>query len=124
MVNILLLSDDVGNFAGLETGLKRYENTNCFRAETSQLALELISEKAIDLVIVDDTFADASGIDFVKQLVSENPMTNCALVSSLSEKAFHEATEGLGILMQLPRQPGEKQAQLLMDTLYKIIKMY
>lgn len=76
--------------------------------------------KQIDLVIVDEQFADMSGIAFVKQLVKINPLVNTAIVSTLSDHDFHEATEGLGVLMQLPVAPGEKDAEALLGILEKI----
>ena len=47
-------------------------------------------------------------------------MINCAVVSTLSSADFHEASEGLGILMQLPAEPGKKEADQLLEHLKKI----
>ena len=80
----------------------------------------LLKGKQIDLVIVDEQLDDMSGIAFVKQLVKINPLMNTAIVSALTDEEFHEATEGLGVLMQLPIAPREKDAEALLAILEKI----
>ena len=74
---------------------------------TGAAGLALLKGKLMDLVIVDEQLDDMSGIEFVKQLVKVNPLVNTTIVSSLADEEFHEATEGLGVLMQLPPHPGE-----------------
>ena len=49
-----------------------------------------------------------------------NPLVNTAIVGEQSKKEFHEATEGLGVLMQLPRHPQERDAEALLAILDKI----
>ena len=71
-------------------------------------------------MIVDEQLDDMSGIEFVKQLVKVNPLANTAIVGSLEDEAFHEATEGLGVLMQLPAHPDEKDGEALLAVLAKI----
>jgi DNA-binding response OmpR family regulator len=80
----------------------------------------LLKGKQIDLVLVDEQLDDMSGIAFVKQLVRINALVNTAIVSALSAEEFHEATEGLGVLMQLPIAPREKDAEALLAILEKI----
>ena len=48
-------------------------------------------------------------------------MINCAAVSSLTSEDFHEAGEGLGILMQLPVEPGQEYADMLLEQLKSIL---
>ena len=71
-------------------------------------------------MIVDEQLDDMSGFAFVNQAVKVNPLVNTALVSALAADEFHEATEGLGILMQLPIQPRRKDAEALLAVLEKI----
>jgi hypothetical protein len=71
-------------------------------------------------VIVDEQLDDMSGIEFVEQFVKVNPLANTAIVGSLPEAEFHEATEGLGVLMQLPPRPQERDAENLLAILAKI----
>jgi hypothetical protein len=50
------------------------------------------------------------------------PMVNCAAVSSLVSEDFHEQSEGLGILMQLPVRPGQEHAEILLGKLKSILE--
>jgi hypothetical protein len=42
------------------------------------------------------------------------------MVSSLSPEDFHEATEGLGVFMQLPVDPGAEEAGKMMQLFESI----
>jgi len=121
MISILLISKEDGVFASLRSGLKRYDKIELCQTDTSGKALDMISGEVIDLVVADEEIADMTGIEFAKKLVSVNPMINCAVVSPLSPKEFHEASEGLGILAQLPVRPDEKQATILLDRLKGVL---
>ena len=117
---VLLLATDLTKFSALVTGLQRQPEIELLSAETRVAGLSLIKSKQIDLVIVDEQIGDMRGIAFVKQLVKINPLANTAIVSALTAEEFHEATEGLGVLMQLPIEPRDKDAGKLLATLEKI----
>ena len=87
-------------------------------AESGEEALSLIRSQNVQLVIADEHFFDMTGVELIEKLVLLNPMICCAAVSSLSEEDFHEASEGLGILMQLPVCPKKEDA----DKLFKYFK--
>ena len=82
--------------------------------------LEDLKTQAIDLVVIDEQLDDMTGIEFVKQVVKVNPLVNTVVVSGLSAEDFHEATEGLGVLLQLPWQPQAGDAERLLAVLAKI----
>ena len=63
------------------------------------------------------------GLEFIEKVISRNPMMNCAVVSSLSPVDYHKASEGLGILMQLPVKPGQKEAEMLIGWLKTILSL-
>jgi hypothetical protein len=67
--------------------------------------------------VTDEKLGDMTGIEFARRLLSVNPVINCASVSPLSPKDFHEASEGLGLLAQLPIRPGEEDAKDLLQRL-------
>lgn len=121
MINILLISEEEGALTGLKSGLRRCDRVELHQADTGGKALDMISREVIDLVVTDEKITDMTGLEFSERLVSVNPMTNCAIVSSLSPKGFHEATEGLGVLMQLPVQPDEEQAETLLQRLESVL---
>ena len=87
---------------------------------TGGLVVAAVSKGGFDLLIADEFLEDMSGIDLIEKVVALNPMLDCALVSSLPPDEYHEASEGLGILMQLPNQPGQAEADALMNHLKKI----
>ena len=74
----------------------------------------MVSDTPVDLVVTDEELGDMTGLELAYKLLSINPMINCAAVSPLSHDDFHEVSEGLGLLAQLPLQPGAKQAEELL----------
>jgi CheY-like chemotaxis protein len=86
-------------------------------------ALAKLSEKKVDLVVIDETLKDMTGLDLARQVAFRNPMTAVALVSAVSPEDFHEATEGLGILAQLSPRPGRRESRSLIETLSKVMRM-
>lgn len=120
MTQLLLVTSDKANFSELSAEIEKQGASISWAASGSQ-ALETLAETPVDLVLTDETLGDMSGLEFVARQVAINPMTNCAAVSSLSAKAYHEASEGLGILMQLAPGPGPADGQRLMAHLNQIL---
>ena len=120
MLKLLLVSNNIDSFAEFGSPLKEDDKNEVLYAESGETALKIIKDNAIDLVITDEEIGDMSGLDFAKRLISFSPMTNCAAVSSLSEKDFHEASEGLGLMNHLPANPGRSDAEILLNTLRRI----
>ncbi len=123
MITILLISDEETGLADLESGLKSCDETEALRANSPQKALDLITGKAIDLAVVDENVLGMSGIELTKKLVSVNPMANYTVVSRLSPKDFHERSEGLGVLMQLPVKPDANDGKTLLGCLRGVLNL-
>jgi DNA-binding NarL/FixJ family response regulator len=119
-LTILFVAKDFSRFSVLVSRLQREQEIRLVPAATGVAGLEQLKGKPMDVVIVDEQLDDMSGIEFVKQLVMVNPLVNTAIVGEQSKKEFHEATEGLGVLMQLPRHPQERDAEALLAILDKI----
>jgi two-component SAPR family response regulator len=117
MIKILLVTSEKEPFSKFDKVLKQKDDVELSRAATGQKALETLSNNPVDLVIVNENIGDMTGIEFMKKLLSINPMINCAAVSPLSSDEFHEASEGLGVLVQLPVDPGELEAEDLLKRL-------
>jgi CheY-like chemotaxis protein len=117
---VLLLAKDITRFSRLAAGLQHRRELEMVSAATGIDGLMLLKGKQIDLVIVDEQLGDMDGIAFVRLLVKAYPLVNTAIVSALTAEEFHEATEGLGVLMQLPLEPREKEAAALLAVLAKI----
>lgn len=119
MIKLLIAAPDNAPLSNFVAGLEKNNDVELMWAETGEMALTKISDMSIDFVVADETLGDMTGLAFAVKLISVNPMINCAVVSPLSKHDFHEASEGLG-LVQLPKNPGEKQAADLIRHIKKI----
>lgn len=117
---VLFATKDISRFSELVDKLWHEQAIELAPIATGAAGLALLKSTLMDLVIVDEQLDDMSGIAFTKQLVKVNPLVNTAIVSTLTADEFHEATEGLGVLMQLPPHPSETDAEALMAVLEKI----
>ncbi len=122
MINILLVSPNKNSLSDFKTGFEEYD-TQITWVESCKDTLAILKNNKFDLIVTDEKLADTNGIKCIKELILFNPMLNCAAVSSLSPDDFHEASEGLGILMQIPQNPGEKDAIKLFDHLKTILNL-
>lgn len=119
-MTIVFVAKDFSRFSVLVERLRQEQDVELVPVATGAAGLEKLQGKRLDLVIVDEQLDDMSGIDFVKQFVAVNPLANTAIVGSLPKGEFHEVTEGLGVLTQLPPHPGKKDAEDLLAILAKI----
>ena len=87
------------------------------RIESGRQVLEHVADTTPALALIDTELPDMSALDLARQLVSTNAMVNIALVSDAPQEHFHEATEGLGILAQLPSEPAKAPIERLVSDL-------
>jgi DNA-binding NtrC family response regulator len=120
MINLLLVTSHKTAFSDFSRELITRNGVSVAWADSGADALSMVSEKRFDLVVTDEKLSDMPGLVFAKKLVTQDPMVNCAAVSPLPEEAFHEASEGLGLLAKLPLSPGKKDAQNLLERLLMI----
>ena len=120
MINILLVSSKTDSLANLSSVFSKKKDIKADRADSGDSALRIIKYESYDLVIADTDLPDMSGIEFARKLITVNPFVNCAMISGLMPDDFHDVTEGLGIIMQLPRTPGKADAERLLEHLNKI----
>ena len=123
MITILLISNEKETLSNIESYLEQSNRAEIVRAKSGEEALNILSAKAIDLVVADENLQDMSGLEFIKKMVRISPMSNCAVVSSLSSNDFHEASEGLGVLMQLPERPDENHGEMLFHKLSNVLRL-
>ena len=116
MKKFLIITRQAGNFSGLAKRLSD-ENANEIIWADSVTAAQAAAAGSIDLIIIDEKVDGRPGPDIAMEMIRVNAMANLALVSSLSPEDFHEASEGLGIMAQLPPYPDEKDAERLLNTL-------
>jgi len=115
-----MLGRDETALADLEQALIESGRLSLTRLSRPEQVYETIANSQVDAVIADEQVEGSSGLEFVRELVRSHPFINCALVSSLYPDEFHEATEGYGVFMQLPMQPGKEEARQLVAQLGKI----
>jgi DNA-binding NtrC family response regulator len=119
MIRILIAGGDRSTLSAFKTALDESDaQITCLAS--GRRALSAISERGFDLLVADEHLGDMTGLELIRSVVAGQPMLNCAVVSSLSPGDFHEASEGLGILMQLPVAAGKKEADGLLEHLRKI----
>ena len=123
MIKLLLVTPDKASFNEFASVLAQNDDVELSWAGTGQRALDIVSVTPLDLVVVDEELGDMTGIELIETLVSVNPMITCAAVSPLPSDEFHEISEGLGILVQLPVQPGPKDAEHLLKLLNHLKKL-
>jgi DNA-binding NtrC family response regulator len=122
MDQVLLVTQKKDDFKEFSERLKEKDLMISW-TETGEEALSSITKNNILMVVVDENLPDMTGLAFVEKLIVKNPMIYCAAVSSLSESDYHEASEGFGILMQLPLRPQKKHAEELYLHLEKILNI-
>jgi DNA-binding response OmpR family regulator len=119
MARILIVANP-SNLIAFQAFLVQDSGVEVLRASTGREALEILGGKSVSTVVVDEVLPDWSAQSFVRKLTSLQPLINCAMVSSLTPEDFHEATEGLGIFMQLPVDPGAADAGIMLRMLETI----
>ena len=117
MLKLILVSPNKASLSGLASALAEHGDVDLSWAESGEKALEIASDTAIDLVVTDERLGDMTGLEFAGRLLSVNPIINCASVSHLSPENFHEVSEGLGLMAQLPIQPSKEDAEKLLQRL-------
>lgn len=69
------------------------------------------------LVVVDAMMPGMKYTTFLMDLLRVNAMLNTVVVTDMDEEAFHEDSEGLGVLCTVPENPGREHGIKAMDRL-------
>jgi PleD family two-component response regulator len=120
VLKVLLVSPDKNAFSAFSSALADHSDVELLWASSGKGALDIASGATIDLVVTGEELRDMTGLELAGKLLSISFMINCAAVSDLSPEAFHEASEGLGVLAQLPLKPGKEHAEELVQRLKQI----
>ncbi|MFH0729600.1 MAG: response regulator [Pseudomonadota bacterium] len=121
MIDLLLVTSNKTDFSIFSQELVNQNEVSLVWADSGDDALSKISKQGVDLVITDEKLNDMPGLVFAEKLVKQNALINCAVVSALPEKEFHEASEGLGLLAKLPPRPAAADARNLLER-FRMIK--
>lgn len=114
--SILLVEDHAGFAKALLNMLSQNPNLQIVAvAERAEAAIQYLRESNVDLVLVDYSLPDMSGVALLEALLEEHPSLHCAMISGhLSLQHARRALEAgargymikdnpLGILAGLPR---------------------
>lgn len=114
--SILLVEDHAGFAKALLNMLSQNPNLQIVAvAESAEAAIQYLRESNVDLVLVDYSLPDMSGVALLEALLEEHPSLHCAMISGhLSLQHARRALEAgargymikdnpLGILAGLPR---------------------
>ncbi|PID77582.1 MAG: hypothetical protein CSB24_00735 [Deltaproteobacteria bacterium] len=85
-----------------------------------QSALDCLGSNQAEVALVAEHLPDGSGKQCIEELTKVNPFMYCLMLSGMDKDDFHEETEGLGVLMQLPPEPGPEYAGKLLVKLQEI----
>lgn len=120
VINVVLVSKEADYFTEFSSALAGTDSLKISSMKSGAAVLEAVGGNDVDVVVVAEAVAEGSGLDLIKQLIMKNPFINTALVSALPHEAFHEVTEGLGVFMQLPPEPGNEDAVKFFEFLARI----
>jgi DNA-binding response OmpR family regulator len=121
MLHILLVSARQETLRPLAEGLAADPEVRLEEISSGAEALRVIRTNSPQLAIIDFELPDREPLPLVQELLTVNAMVNTAVVSSLTEEEFHEASEGLGILAHLPLRPGKSDAVELLRKFRQIL---
>ncbi len=117
MWRVLVVTESPPRFTEFAKALREEGEAECIWAESPEAGMEMAAGPHPAIVIVDETIGGTPGLDWVKQLLKVNAFLNTAVVSSLNSSDFHEASEGLGVALQLSPDPGERDARNVLSWL-------
>jgi DNA-binding response OmpR family regulator len=110
MNSIVVVSPEVEKWGAFTAELGGQCQMDVIQVRSGEQAIAAVREKKPVALVIDQELGDMTGIGLVPRLLQVNAFINVALVSDQSEEVFHESTEGLGILMQLPPLPDARAA--------------
>lgn len=120
MVKIIIVTEHRDRFASLVEGLQSESDCTVGWIDSQEEAQSTVSSSPPDVMIVDEKVGVVSNLELAHGLVMANPMVHLALVSSLSHNDFHEASEGLGVLVQLAPGCGKNDASKLVEAFRRV----
>lgn len=123
MTEILLIGENKTLLSSTTDLLEQHGECKHQVVHSGDAAFEVLQKESLKLVIIDEKVEGEKGIELAETIVSRNPMLNLAIISDLPADDFHEATEGLGIMAQLPAEPSLEDVQLLLKKLREILAM-
>lgn len=120
MLRIVFAAKNYSGFVSLVDRLRQEPKTELIPVSSASAALQTLAEKNVQLLVAAELLEDSSGVACVRQVATQFPLVHTALCSALAPEDFHEFTEGLGVLMQLPLQPDHSDAEQILQRMAHI----
>ncbi len=98
---ILLVDDDLNVRESLRDVLLQ-EDYGVITAENGQLALDLISQSAVDLVLLDLNMPVKNGWDTFEALTAQFPLIPVIITTARPNQLFTAVSAGVGALLEKP----------------------
>lgn len=117
MYNVIILTENRDPYSAIAQSLLSAGNVKIQWIDSVSTAEKIVTETTPNLMVIDERVGSRDGIDIARNIIMKNAMINLVLVSSLDSNTFHEASEGLGIVAQLPPFPEKKHAIRLLEIL-------
>jgi len=117
MLKIILVSSRQKTLKPFINALQSDQDVSLDLQDSPDAVLDQVRQQAPHLVIIDDHLEEMVPQDLAMELLQVNALVNIAMISSMAEEEFHEATEGLGLLPRLPSPPGAEEAPVLLGRL-------
>jgi len=114
MHRILIVTPHRDSLASLAAYLEEGQDVQVAWAKSGRAAIADLMKHPPLGVVIDEDLHDMTGLDLVRRLLPINALINTVVVSELPAEAFHEASEGLGIMAQLPPQPAPEHARTIL----------
>jgi DNA-binding response OmpR family regulator len=123
MHRVLIVTPHRSRLAEFAQCLAEQHDIQVVWAEDGKAAIADVMRHPPLAVIIDDNLLDMPGFDLVRRLLPINALINTAVISDLSAEAFHEASEGLGIMVQLPPTPAKSEALAVLARLKRMASL-
>ncbi len=117
MLNIIFVSTRQETANPFVEALQSDANVDLTTEHSAVTVLEHVRQQAPQMVIIDDHLDDMPPVDLAMELLKINAMVYIAMISTMDEETFHEATEGLGLLPGIPSPPSADDADVLLARL-------
>jgi DNA-binding NarL/FixJ family response regulator len=117
---IVLASPHVDHWSEFARILQDALHLEVVGLRTGAEVLNAAREKKVIAMVVDASMEDITGVALVREIIQINAMIHIAMASDQPEADFHEETEGLGILMQVPLTPDAAAADRLAASLRQL----
>jgi CheY-like chemotaxis protein len=120
MQTIVLASPQVDRWQAFSDALGARIQSDITTVRSGADAIEAAKTLHPRLVVIDAGLGDMTAVELIRCLLGIDAMINTAVASAESEAIFHEATEGLGILMKLSPLPSPSEAGRLAECLGRL----